>query len=217
MSVNTKPDSCTASRSIGAVRRPPEPKNPLAMNLQGAVVPTPTTLAEWQYISKCCPCQGLCFSPSARSSRRIRRWPAETSRASTSSPGLGSHPSRAKSASVSVVRRAKVIAATAVPTRHCSWRSKRKSRTRCDDFRLSRGRGIAWPDLHRLSARAASVDLGHLGRGSARGVLVLHLMTAATGEKLSRRIDQQLADVRDDPKLVRSFFHAPAVVYIRDC
>jgi hypothetical protein len=37
------------------------------------------------------------------------------------------------------------------------------------------------------------------------------------GEKLVGRLDQQLADVRDDPKLVRSFFEAPSVVYIRDC
>ena len=37
------------------------------------------------------------------------------------------------------------------------------------------------------------------------------------GEKLAGRIDQQLADVRDDPKLVRSFFDAPSVAYIRDC
>jgi transposase len=37
------------------------------------------------------------------------------------------------------------------------------------------------------------------------------------GEKLAGRIDQQLADVRDDPKLVRSFFLAPSVAYIRDC
>ena len=37
------------------------------------------------------------------------------------------------------------------------------------------------------------------------------------GEKLAGRIDQQLAGVRDDPKLVRSFFQAPSVAYIRDC
>ena len=36
------------------------------------------------------------------------------------------------------------------------------------------------------------------------------------GEKLAGRIDQQLATVRDDPKLVRSFFMAPSVAYIRD-
>jgi len=37
------------------------------------------------------------------------------------------------------------------------------------------------------------------------------------GEKLAGRIDQQLADARDDPKLVRSFFDAPSVAYIREC
>ena len=37
------------------------------------------------------------------------------------------------------------------------------------------------------------------------------------GEKLRERIDSELATVRDDPKLVRSFFHAPSVAYIRDC
>jgi transposase len=37
------------------------------------------------------------------------------------------------------------------------------------------------------------------------------------GEKLAGRIDQQLAGVRDDPNLVRSFFDAPSVAYIRDC
>ena len=37
------------------------------------------------------------------------------------------------------------------------------------------------------------------------------------GEKLAGRIDQQLAEVRDDPALVRSFFMAPSVAYIRDC
>jgi len=37
------------------------------------------------------------------------------------------------------------------------------------------------------------------------------------GEKLAGRIDQQLAEVRDDAKLVRSFFDAPSVAYIRDC
>ena len=37
------------------------------------------------------------------------------------------------------------------------------------------------------------------------------------GEKLAGRIDSQLASVRDDPKLVRSFFQAPSVAYIRDC
>ena len=37
------------------------------------------------------------------------------------------------------------------------------------------------------------------------------------GEKLRERIDEELAAVRDDPKLVRSFFQAPSVAYIRDC
>ena len=37
------------------------------------------------------------------------------------------------------------------------------------------------------------------------------------GENLAGRIDQQLAGVREDPKLVRSFFDAPSVAYIRDC
>lgn len=37
------------------------------------------------------------------------------------------------------------------------------------------------------------------------------------GEQLRERIDSELATVRDDPKLVRSFFHAPSVAYIRDC
>jgi hypothetical protein len=37
------------------------------------------------------------------------------------------------------------------------------------------------------------------------------------GEKLAGRIDQQLADVRDNPNLVWSFFDAPPVAYIRDC
>jgi len=36
-------------------------------------------------------------------------------------------------------------------------------------------------------------------------------------EKLASRIDQQLDTVRDDPKLVRSFFKAPSLAYIRDC
>ncbi|MHB8723721.1 MAG: hypothetical protein ACYDAH_20350 [Steroidobacteraceae bacterium] len=36
-------------------------------------------------------------------------------------------------------------------------------------------------------------------------------------EKLVGRLDQQPADFRDDPKLVRSFFEAPSVAYIRDC
>ena len=37
------------------------------------------------------------------------------------------------------------------------------------------------------------------------------------GEQLRGRIDLELATVRDDPTLVRSFFHAPSVAYIRDC
>jgi transposase len=37
------------------------------------------------------------------------------------------------------------------------------------------------------------------------------------GDKLRGRIDSELAAVRDDPKLVRSFFQAPSVAYIRDC
>src|ERR1022692_3303850 len=37
------------------------------------------------------------------------------------------------------------------------------------------------------------------------------------GEKLRGRIDSELATVRDDPTLVRSFFQAPSVAYIRDC
>jgi transposase len=37
------------------------------------------------------------------------------------------------------------------------------------------------------------------------------------GEKLAGRIDQQLADVQDNPELVRSFFRAPSVAYILDC
>jgi transposase len=37
------------------------------------------------------------------------------------------------------------------------------------------------------------------------------------GEKLAGRVDQQLAEVRDDPALVRSFFLAPSVAYIHDC
>ena len=44
-------------------------------------------------------------------------------------------------------------------------------------------------------------------------LLVLQLV----GRELAGRIDQQLADIRDDPKLVRSFFDAPSVAYIRDC
>ena len=37
------------------------------------------------------------------------------------------------------------------------------------------------------------------------------------GEKLRERIDAELANVRDNPRLVRSFFQAPSVAYIRDC
>lgn len=37
------------------------------------------------------------------------------------------------------------------------------------------------------------------------------------GEQLRERIDSELATVRDNPKLVRSFFQAPSVAYIRDC
>jgi transposase len=41
--------------------------------------------------------------------------------------------------------------------------------------------------------------------------------TLQKGEKLRDRIDSELAAVRDDPTLVRSFFHAPSVAYILDC
>lgn len=37
------------------------------------------------------------------------------------------------------------------------------------------------------------------------------------GEKLRERIDAQLAEVRENPQLVRSFFRAPSVSYINDC
>ncbi|UIF88672.1 IS630 family transposase (plasmid) [Cupriavidus necator] len=37
------------------------------------------------------------------------------------------------------------------------------------------------------------------------------------GEKLQERIEAQLADVRQKPCLVRSFFQAPSVAYISDC
>jgi transposase len=37
------------------------------------------------------------------------------------------------------------------------------------------------------------------------------------GEKRRERIDQELAEVRDHPQLVRSFFQAPSVAYILDC
>jgi transposase len=36
------------------------------------------------------------------------------------------------------------------------------------------------------------------------------------GEKLSERIEAQLADIQTKPKLVRSFFQAPAVAYVSD-
>ena len=37
------------------------------------------------------------------------------------------------------------------------------------------------------------------------------------GEQLASRIDSELATVPENPKLVRSFFQAPSVAYIRDC
>lgn len=37
------------------------------------------------------------------------------------------------------------------------------------------------------------------------------------GEKLRERIEEQLADVQNKPRLVRSFFDAPSVAYISDC
>src|SRR5678816_199685 len=37
------------------------------------------------------------------------------------------------------------------------------------------------------------------------------------GEKLEIRIDAELAAVKRNPKLVRSFFEAPTVAYIYDC
>lgn len=37
------------------------------------------------------------------------------------------------------------------------------------------------------------------------------------GEKLEIRIDAELAAVKRNPKLVRSFFEAPTVAYISDC
>jgi transposase len=37
------------------------------------------------------------------------------------------------------------------------------------------------------------------------------------GEKLHERIDEELTEVRDNPRLVRSFFDAPSVAYILDC
>lgn len=37
------------------------------------------------------------------------------------------------------------------------------------------------------------------------------------GEKLNEKIIEQLAEIQDQPELVRSFFDAPSVAYIRDC
>jgi transposase len=37
------------------------------------------------------------------------------------------------------------------------------------------------------------------------------------GEKLNEKITEQLAEIQDQPELVRSFFGAPSVAYIRDC
>ncbi|CAN7775814.1 IS630 family transposase [Cupriavidus necator] len=37
------------------------------------------------------------------------------------------------------------------------------------------------------------------------------------GERLRERIEEQLADVQNKPRLVRSFFDAPSVAYISDC
>ena len=37
------------------------------------------------------------------------------------------------------------------------------------------------------------------------------------GEKLGQRIQQQLAEIQNNPRLVRSFFNAPSVAYIADC
>jgi transposase len=37
------------------------------------------------------------------------------------------------------------------------------------------------------------------------------------GEKLEIRIDQQLRNVRNNRRLVQSFFEAPSVAYISDC
>jgi len=37
------------------------------------------------------------------------------------------------------------------------------------------------------------------------------------GEKLRDRIDEQLANIQNQPHLVRSFFKAPSVAYIADC
>lgn len=37
------------------------------------------------------------------------------------------------------------------------------------------------------------------------------------GENLNEKITEQLAEIQDQPELVRSFFEAPSVAYIRDC
>jgi len=37
------------------------------------------------------------------------------------------------------------------------------------------------------------------------------------GENLGQRIEQQLAQIQNNPSLVRSFFNAPSVAYITDC
>ena len=37
------------------------------------------------------------------------------------------------------------------------------------------------------------------------------------GERLRDKIEEQLAKIQQLPRLVRSFFHAPSVAYIRDC
>ncbi|MHB8496291.1 MAG: IS630 family transposase, partial [Casimicrobiaceae bacterium] len=37
------------------------------------------------------------------------------------------------------------------------------------------------------------------------------------GERLDQRIDNELAAVQRNPRLVRSFFQAPSVAYIADC
>lgn len=37
------------------------------------------------------------------------------------------------------------------------------------------------------------------------------------GEQLKEKVDKQLADIQERPELVRSFFNAPSVAYIRDC
>jgi hypothetical protein len=37
------------------------------------------------------------------------------------------------------------------------------------------------------------------------------------GENLNEKITEQLAEIQDQPELVRSFFETPSVAYIRDC